>query len=234
MAFVRQSQIPTFICERDMHSAQSIQATLGTRDIDDLAAALAKTDQPQATLACIDHVGALSIGHCLFSVNAFRIGSMQVERLYSSNPAAYPVGGRKNKKATAWGQQVLIERQLFIGEGEAAIRAAFDDHALMHSLGVLSIINVPVVWRGACLGVLNFACPLPRVDARQVATARLFGLIGFIVGPIVCGLFLTVWDIYGATFKDILPPVKSLHSGEVKAPEPTLEEKTHLPQAQKD
>jgi predicted PurR-regulated permease PerM len=41
----------------------------------------------------------------------------------------------------------------------------------------------------------------------------LFGPIGFIVGPIVCGLFLTVWDIYGATFKDVLPPVKGLQSG---------------------
>jgi predicted PurR-regulated permease PerM len=40
----------------------------------------------------------------------------------------------------------------------------------------------------------------------------LFGPIGFIVGPIVCGLFLTVWDIYGVTFKDLLPPVKSLQS----------------------
>ena len=37
----------------------------------------------------------------------------------------------------------------------------------------------------------------------------LFGLIGFIVGPIVCGLFLTVWDIYGTTFKAVLPPVES-------------------------
>jgi len=36
----------------------------------------------------------------------------------------------------------------------------------------------------------------------------LFGPIGFIAGPIVCGLFLTIWDIYGATFKDILPPVR--------------------------
>ena len=41
----------------------------------------------------------------------------------------------------------------------------------------------------------------------------LFGPIGFIVGPIVCGLFLTVWDIYGMTFKDLLPPVKSFRSG---------------------
>lgn len=44
----------------------------------------------------------------------------------------------------------------------------------------------------------------------------LFGPIGFIVGPIVCGLFLTVWDIYGTTFKDILPPVRSLRSGKLR------------------
>ncbi|HEV3410211.1 MAG TPA: AI-2E family transporter [Chthoniobacterales bacterium] len=51
----------------------------------------------------------------------------------------------------------------------------------------------------------------------------LFGPIGFIVGPVVCGLFLTVWEIYGATFKEILPPVKSLRTGEPKAEEATLE-----------
>jgi predicted PurR-regulated permease PerM len=40
----------------------------------------------------------------------------------------------------------------------------------------------------------------------------LFGPIGFIVGPIVCGLFLTVWDIYGTTFKAVLPPVESFRA----------------------
>jgi predicted PurR-regulated permease PerM len=45
----------------------------------------------------------------------------------------------------------------------------------------------------------------------------LFGPIGFIVGPIICGLFLTVWDIYGATFKNVLPPVKSLQQSEQNA-----------------
>ena len=90
---------------------------------------------------------------------------------------SYPVGGRKQKKATAWGQQVLIERRVFVGAGEAAITASFDDSALMFSLGVRSIINVPVVWRGACLGVLNFACPHSLVKAEQVAAARLLGLV---------------------------------------------------------
>jgi len=36
----------------------------------------------------------------------------------------------------------------------------------------------------------------------------LFGPIGFIAGPIVCGLLITCWDIYGTTFREILPPVK--------------------------
>jgi predicted PurR-regulated permease PerM len=51
-----------------------------------------------------------------------------------------------------------------------------------------------------------------------------FGPIGFIVGPIVCGLFLTIWEIYGATFKDILPPVRSLRSGDLKPAKGKLEE----------
>lgn len=33
----------------------------------------------------------------------------------------------------------------------------------------------------------------------------MFGLVGFIVGPIVAALFLTVWDLFGVAFKDFLP-----------------------------
>ena len=37
-----------------------------------------------------------------------------------------------------------------------------------------------------------------------------FGVVGIIIGPIIAALFVTVWDIYGITFKDILPPVGPL------------------------
>lgn len=152
-------------------------APFDLHSIEQCSAALASAAQPHATLALIHRLGATLPGHCLFSVNAFRAQTMEVERLYSSNPQAYPVGGRKQKKATAWGQQVLLDRQLFVGEGDAALRAAFADHELMHSLGVHSIINVPVVWRDTCLGVLNFACPMTHIEAPQIAAARWFGLI---------------------------------------------------------
>ena len=35
----------------------------------------------------------------------------------------------------------------------------------------------------------------------------LFGAVGFIIGPIIGALFLTVWEIYGEAFQDILPAV---------------------------
>ncbi len=33
----------------------------------------------------------------------------------------------------------------------------------------------------------------------------LFGALGIVVGPLVGALFITVWDLYGAAFKDVLP-----------------------------
>jgi predicted PurR-regulated permease PerM len=35
----------------------------------------------------------------------------------------------------------------------------------------------------------------------------LFGVVGFIIGPILAALFVTVWDIYGTAFREVLPPV---------------------------
>jgi predicted PurR-regulated permease PerM len=85
-----------------------------------------------------------------------------------------------------------------------------------------------LAWCAAVVGTIdNFLRPaLVGRDAKMpdlliligtLGGLFLFGPIGFIVGPIVCGLFLTVWDIYGATFKKVLPPVKSLHPSDQNA-----------------
>lgn len=127
--------------------------------------------------AAID-AGALAVmEHALCTVNRFHPGPMQVERIYSSQPAAYPLGGRKDKRDTAWGRQVLLERRMYVGEGAAAIRAAFDDHAVIASLGLQSIVNVPVVFEARCLGTLNLLMTRPAVTPLQVEFARLLGLL---------------------------------------------------------
>lgn len=35
----------------------------------------------------------------------------------------------------------------------------------------------------------------------------MFGMSGLLIGPLIASLFLTIWQIYGVAFKDILPPV---------------------------
>ncbi|MEW6290130.1 MAG: AI-2E family transporter [Thermodesulfobacteriota bacterium] len=37
----------------------------------------------------------------------------------------------------------------------------------------------------------------------------MFGIIGIIVGPILAALFVTIWEIYGESFKEFLPEVSS-------------------------
>lgn len=36
----------------------------------------------------------------------------------------------------------------------------------------------------------------------------MFGALGFLIGPIVAALFVTVWEIYGVAFADLLPAVE--------------------------
>ncbi len=42
----------------------------------------------------------------------------------------------------------------------------------------------------------------------------MFGIIGFIIGPIIAALFVTIWDIYGETFQEYLPDVGRFEIGD--------------------
>jgi predicted PurR-regulated permease PerM len=66
-------------------------------------------------------------------------------------------------------------------------------------------------WCAAVLGIVEYVVrpALVGTDIKMpdllvlvgtLGGLYLFGPIGFIFGPIVCGLFLTVWQIYGETF----------------------------------
>tara|TARA_R110000850_G_scaffold73969_4_gene162217 strand:- start:1081 stop:2262 length:1182 start_codon:yes stop_codon:yes gene_type:complete len=74
------------------------------------------------------------------------------------------------------------------------------------------------VWCGAFVGNLDNVLR-PRLvgqDAKMpdllillgtLGGLFMFGAVGIIIGPIICSLFLAIWEIYGETFKSYLPPV---------------------------
>jgi hypothetical protein len=126
---------------------------------------------PAAAFALAGELARPLIEHALFTATAFDPDRVEVERLWTSDPAVYPVGGRKKKRDTAWGRRVLIDRRMFVGDGEAAIRAAFDDAETILALGLRSVVNAPVVDHARCLGVLNFLARRERIGEDAAAAA---------------------------------------------------------------
>lgn len=105
--------------------------------------------------AVLDTVVARTIGHRLFTISRFYPDSMALERVYSSDPTSYPVGGRKQKGGTPWSDTILRDGDIFLGRDNDAIRGAFDDHEKIIALGLGSIINVPVRRGDMVLGTMN-------------------------------------------------------------------------------
>jgi GAF domain-containing protein len=130
-----------------------------------------------ALCAAVDALAQPVLHQTLCTVNRLDAQQLRLTRLYSSNPGAYPPGGTKDKRGTAWGRQVLEERRVFVGEGADAIGASFDDHEAIARLALRSVVNVPVVFEQQCLGTLNLLMQAEHVATAQVQFARLASLL---------------------------------------------------------
>jgi len=144
---------------------------------------LGREPDPQAAFLVFDHVVQRVLGHKLLTVMRHVAATAEVERVYSSNPRAYPVGGRKQKQGTPWGEQVLDRGEVFIARNREELRAAFADHELIFSLGIGSIMNVPVMLHGRCRGIVNLSHDAGRYGEADAGPARvLAGLLAPVFG----------------------------------------------------
>ena len=90
------------------------------------------------------HLGEI-IGHKLFTLMVIDRVTNEAARLYSSDPVAYPVKGRKPLgQLTDWGTRVLEQGEPYIGYNAEDIRSAFFDHETIARLGCASVLNLPV------------------------------------------------------------------------------------------
>ena len=124
-----------------------------TEPILEILAALEKPGQPDVVFTALDGLTRSLVGHQLFTL--LYVDGDDVARVYSSRPAEYPVSGRKPMGNTPWGELVLKGRKPYLGRDKEGIRCAFFDHALIESMGLGSVINIPVVYDGVCLGTMN-------------------------------------------------------------------------------
>ncbi len=126
---------------------------LRAEDFDRLSQA--RNGGPSELYRALERVSGETIGHRLFTIMRFDPDRAEVERVHSSLPQVYPAGGRKRKKDTAWSDHVLGAMKVFRATDPEGIRAAFDDHETILGLGLGSVLNVPVVSEGRCIGTMN-------------------------------------------------------------------------------
>jgi GAF domain-containing protein len=154
--------------------------TARTLTMDEVAHAMqiaASSADPQAAYAAVDGLAQRTIGHRLFTVMRYLPASVEVERLYSSNPTAYPPGGRKPKQGTPWGDAVLDRGEVFIAADAEAVRAAFSDHALLSRLGIGAIMNVPIRFRGRVLGTMNLSHQAGNFTSDMIEPGRILAAL---------------------------------------------------------
>jgi GAF domain-containing protein len=160
-----------------------MQRPLVLADLARLGDALRAAGDPPPVFEAAEEIAAQTIGHRLFTINLFDAARFEVARAYSSQPAVYPVAGRKKKAHTAWGEHVLIGMQTFLAPDPATIRAAFDDHETVFSLGIGSILNIPVCFEGRCIGTMNLCHEAHWFAAEDTQNAQMIG--AFLTAPLL-------------------------------------------------
>ena len=86
-----------------------------------LAKAAAEQRDPAAVFRAAEAASAALIGHRLFTALFVVADGTEVERIYSSDPAAYPLTGRKQMGPTPWGEHVLKQAVDWISEADCLI-----------------------------------------------------------------------------------------------------------------
>ena len=145
--------------------------------IEAVSAVVVEADQPQPLFRALDRALRAVIGHKLFTLLAYHPASAQSERCYTNQPAAYPVGGRKQVVPSPWTERLFRDHSPYIGRTAADIRAVFFDHELIASLGCASVLNVPVAWNGRTLGTINLLHEESWYDESDVPIGQVFAAL---------------------------------------------------------
>jgi hypothetical protein len=132
---------------------------------------LAGPDQPHAIFAALEAATTDDVGTLLFTATTHDTGTMRSIRVYSGNPAAYPVGGWKPLRPGPWFATLIEGRRPFTAMTIEEIAVVFPDFELIRSLGCESALNLPVVVDDRVIGTINLLHEKGYYTPARVAAA---------------------------------------------------------------
>ncbi|WP_306045654.1 GAF domain-containing protein [Nioella sp. MMSF_3534] len=129
------------------------------------------------------------VGHRLFSCSVFRMNSTEggvAARIYTSDQKNYPVSGLKTIIPNRWTDIVIMQREVFVANSVEGFSDVFPDHEFIESLGLGSVVNIPVMLRGDFIGTVNMlheAGFYTRSRLESLERLNLPSLLAFSLSP---------------------------------------------------
>ncbi len=117
--------------------------------------ALSAASLPEHPFEALHQLTRATVGVRLFTVTSVEDQGRLARRSYTSHPREYPLSGIKIVEPSRWNEIVLDRRECFVANCLAEITEVFPDHALIQSLGLGSVVNMPVILRGEIGTTLN-------------------------------------------------------------------------------
>lgn len=145
-------------------------------EIGDIAKVMGLTKESKEPLRILEAIGELArtaLGARGFTMFRYVHATAEVERIHSSDLAAYPVGGRKRVQDYPVNQAVLARGDVYIAKGRDDIRGTYKDAEKIFALGVTSIMNVPVRLAGRNIGAINLFGEEGQFDGAKAEDGRI-------------------------------------------------------------
>jgi GAF domain-containing protein len=142
--------------------------------LDDVTGVLALSAgaPPDRVYEAVSRLASEVVGIKMLTVLGFVEATKEVERLYSSNPETYPVGGRKRLSDINRDDTLAARGEVFLAADPEAVRRTFPDHELLLGLGIGSVLNAPIRHAARRLGTLNCCGTASGFGVRQIEAAK--------------------------------------------------------------
>lgn len=137
-----------------------------------------KDRQPQTALEALCALCDATFGLKLCTISLNDPVTEEGIRVFSSMPDAFPLAGRKPRADTYWSKWVLDDQKTFVANDSASIARVFFDHEFIKSLGLASVMNVPIVVNGRTIGSVNCLHEAGHYTPERVAASENIKLAG--------------------------------------------------------
>lgn len=105
----------------------------------------------------LDQLVRDTVGVKLFTIMTMDLQAMEARRIFTSDEEKYPVTGTKDITKDRWYTHVVTEKKTFVANTLEDIATVFPDAKLVGSMGLGSVVNIPVREDGTLVATVNIS-----------------------------------------------------------------------------